>query len=83
MSDYTRLHYLKQHNLKESEQIDTNTVDLNAFLLNEQKINKSATWSKLTKMNKIHKFFVQPYSKTMQLLYQQHQIDRQKRVKLE
>lgn len=55
MSDYSRLHYLKQHNLKESELSDSNAVDLNAFLLNEQKINKNATWSKLTKMNKIHK----------------------------
>lgn len=55
MSDYSRLHYLKQHNLKESDPNDSNTLDLNAFLLNEQKINKSATWSKLTKMNKIHK----------------------------
>ena len=55
MSDYSRLHYLKQHNLKESDPNDSNTLDLNAFLLNEQKINKSATWYKLTKMNKIHK----------------------------
>lgn len=56
MSDYSRIHYLKQHNLKESE-IDepSSTIDLNAFLLNEQKNNKSATWSKLTKMNKIYK----------------------------
>lgn len=55
MSDYSRLHYLKQHNLKESKPDESNNIDLNAFLMNEQKINKSSTWSKLTKMNKIHK----------------------------
>lgn len=55
MSDYSRLHYLKQHNLKESELNNSNAVDLNEFLLNEQKNNKTATWSKLTKMNKIYK----------------------------
>ncbi len=54
MSDYSRIHYLKQHNLKESE-IDesSSTIDLNAFLLNEQKNKKSETWSKLKKMKKI------------------------------